>query len=156
MNIITMFASARRAVLAMLLLLVFLPVMGQNVTQTVPAASDVTFQQFGGKAGIRRIVDTALVLVREDVRIKKHFKDADIGRLARMLTDQFCVLTGGPCTYEGADMKEAHDGMRLRNADFNALAEDLQEAMVRNGVPPAAQYQLLGKLAAMQRDIVTK
>ncbi len=156
MTVIAMFASMRHAACVVLSTLMILPVAAQGETQAAPPASEPTFQEFGGKAGIGKVVDTLLVLVVADVRIAKHFKDADMRRLARMLTDQFCVLTGGPCTYEGADMKEAHDGMRLRNADFNALAENLQEAMIRNHVPPAAQYRLLGKLAPMQRDVVEK
>ena len=41
-------------------------------------------------------------------------------------------------------------------AQFNALAEDLQVAMERTGVPPRFQNKLMARLAPMQRDIVTK
>jgi len=127
--------------------------MAQVEAPALPT-SDMAYQQFGGKAGIRKNVDEFLVLVLADPRIRDYFKETNIKRLADLLTDQFCMLIGGPCKYEGDSMKAAHEGMRLRDADFNALAEDLQEAMARNNVPIAAQFYLLSKLAPMQRDIV--
>jgi hemoglobin len=36
------------------------------------------------------------------------------------------------------------------------MAEDLQIAMERNGVPSRVQNRLMAKLAPMQREIVTK
>ena len=58
--------------------------------------------------------------------------------------------------YSGKDMKAAHEKMGLRNMDFNALAEDLQTAMEKNGVASRAQNKLLAKLAPMEHQIVTK
>jgi hemoglobin len=46
--------------------------------------------------------------------------------------------------------------MNLRNADFNALAEDFQLAMDDAGVPFVDQNVLLKQLAPMQHQIVTK
>lgn len=127
-----------------------------SVRAEPPAAGSQVFADLGGLAGVRRIVDDLLTIALQDTRIAHTFEDVDMERLARMLTDQFCMLTGGPCRYEGDDMKEVHAGLELTNAHFNALAEDLHEAMIRNGVPVSAQYALLAKLAPMQRDIVTR
>lgn len=120
------------------------------------AGNDTVFRDMGGKPGIKKVVNDFLAIIVVDPRIKDSFEDADMERLAGMLTDQFCVLTGGPCKYDGKSMQEVHDGMNLTNAHFNALTEDLQEAMIRKGIPYSAQYALIGKLAPMQRDVVTK
>ncbi len=53
-------------------------------------------------------------------------------------------------------MKVAHQGLALKNSDFNALAEDLQRSMDKEGVPFRAQNALLAKLAQMDRTVVTK
>ena len=84
------------------------------------------------------------------------YSDADVERLSALLKEQFTQLTGGPAVYSGRDMKSAHQDMGLHNADFNALAEDLQKAMDQNHVPARAQNKLLGKLAPMEKQIVTK
>lgn len=119
-------------------------------------ASDAVFQQFGGKAGIDKVVADFLPFLLADDRIKDTFKDADMERLGTLLAEQFCQLTGGPCTYSGKDMREAHKDMQLNNAQFNALAEDLQFAMEKNGIASSAQNKLIAKLAPMQRTVVTR
>ena len=120
------------------------------------AADDSTFQGLGGKPGIKKIVDTLIPMVLADPRIRESFKDSDMKNLAMRLEEQFCALSGGPCVYKGKDMKEIHDGLNITNAQFNALAEDLQIAMERNGVPTRVQNKLVALLAPMQKTIVTK
>ena len=53
-------------------------------------------------------------------------------------------------------MKTTHEGMGLQNGDFNALAEDLQLSMDKEGVPFRAQNKLLAKLAPMEHQIVPR
>jgi hemoglobin len=101
-------------------------------------------------------VATLVTLIQADARIKESFSDSDMKKVAMRLEEQFCMLSGGPCKYEGEPMKESHGGLKVTNAQFNALAEDLQVAMERHGVPSAVQNRLVAKLAPMQRDIVTK
>ena len=50
-------------------------------------------------------------------------------------------------------MKRSHEGQNIDRAAFNALVEDLQDAMDKNGVPFHAQNKLLAKLAPMYRDV---
>lgn len=119
-------------------------------------SSDAVFQEFGGKAGISKVIDDFLGIWAADPRINARLKDADVERLGFLLKEQIAQLTGGPVVYSGRDMKTAHRDMGLRNVDFNALAEDLQTAMEKNGVPTRAQNKLLAKLAPMEHDIVTK
>ena len=123
--------------------------------QTV-AADDAVFQEFGGKPGISKVIDDFLGIWQGDARISGALKDADVERLGSLLKEQFTQLTGGPAVYSGKDMKSAHQAMGLHNADFNALAEDLQKAMDKNNVPVRAQNKLLAKLAPMEKQIVTK
>ena len=120
------------------------------------AADDATFQGLGGKDGIKKIVGNLVQLIQTDPRIKESFADSDMKKIAMHLEEQFCVLSGGPCEYKGKDMAEIHDGLNVTNAQFNALTEDLQIAMERNGVPTRIQNKLVAKLAPMQRAIVTK
>jgi hemoglobin len=119
-------------------------------------SSDALYRGLGGQQGIHSIVKALVPLVLADPRIKDAFTDIDMKNLALRLEEQFCVLGGGPCVYGGKDMVEIHDGLNITNAQFNALAEDLQLAMERNGVAARVQNQLLAKLAPMQRGIVTK
>lgn len=119
-------------------------------------AGDTLFDDLGGKEGLTRIVDATVTLALADERIKKSFENTNIPRLKGLLYDQFCVLTGGPCEYKGRDMKKAHSSLHLTNMHFNALVEDLQIAMDREGVPFRTQNRFLAILAPMNHDVVTR
>jgi hemoglobin len=138
-----------------LLACAFALLVTNSLAQTAPAGDDV-FRGLGGKEGIAKIVDTLLPVLLADNRINDSFKDEDLVRLARLLKEQFCELAGGPCKYSGKDMKLIHDGLKITNAQFNALAEDLQTAMDSQGVSSRTQNKFMAKLATMQRAIVTK
>nr|GEU28319.1 conserved hypothetical protein [Tanacetum cinerariifolium] len=51
------------------------------------------------------------------------------------------------------DMATVHQDLKITNAMFNALTEDLQIAMERHNVPNRVANQLVAKLAPMQRAI---
>jgi hemoglobin len=121
-----------------------------------PIAGDAVYKAFHEKAGIERIADDLVARATTDPRIAVHFKDTKLPRLRMLLAQQFCYLTGGPCDYTGDDMKSVHKGLALKDSDFNALAEDLQLSMDKEGVPFRAQNALLAKLAPMEHTVVTK
>ena len=113
------------------------------------------YEQFGGRPGIEALVEELLVRILEDERINRGFADVDIINLNDRLVEQLCVEVGGPCTYTGRSMAESHAGLAIGEADFNALVEDLVDAMEARGIPRTAQNRLLRRLAAMHGDIVS-
>jgi hemoglobin len=118
------------------------------------AVDDQLYQRLGAQAGIDKIVHDFIPIVLADPRINSFFRETDMDKLAKLLAEQFCQLAGGPCSYSGRDMVGAHDGMGVRLAHFNALAEDLQQSMEDNHVDAATANKLIGRLAPLQRAIV--
>lgn len=119
------------------------------------------YERLGGKKAIVAVVDEFVERVAADNRINGFFKEtaSDPNRLAGFkskLVDQICEASGGPCKYTGKDMKSAHQGMRISEADFNALVEDLVGALDKFKVAPADKQTLLGVLGPMKKDIVEK
>ena len=119
-------------------------------------AEDTLFADMGGQAGIDKIVDASVDNYLADDRIKAIFDESNIDRLRAEFKVQFCQVAGGPCQYGGHDMTIAHKGLHLKNADFNAVVEDLQDAMDKVGLPFATQNRFLARLAPMQRQVVTR
>lgn len=119
-------------------------------------AEDALYHDLGERPGIARIVDDATANFLTDDRIKATFDNTNIARFKGLLTDQLCVVSGGPCVYKGQDMHDAHKGLHLTDYDFNALVEDLQKGMDQSGVPFAVQNRLLARLAPMHKDVVTR
>lgn len=121
-----------------------------------PARDDSLYRELGEREGITRIVEGMLLNIAEDPRIVEHFANVDIERVRDKLVEQFCVEAGGPCTYTGDSMEESHKGQNLTRSDFNALVENLQDAMTAEGVPQRAQNRLLARLATMRGQVIER
>lgn len=117
------------------------------------------YERLGGKPAIVAVVNQFVDNVAHDDRINKFFATtaADPKRLQKFknnLVDQVCQASGGPCKYKGKDMKTAHQGMGITDADFNALVEDLVAALNKFNVGDTEKNELLGVLGPMRPQIV--
>ena len=112
------------------------------------------YDRLGGKPAITAVVDDFIGNVAADARINKRFADANIPQLKTMLVDQICQATGGPCTYKGQTMLAAHKGMKITDAEFNALVEDLVKSLDKFKVGAQEKNELLSALGGMKGDIV--
>lgn len=112
------------------------------------------YERIGGDAKMRAVVDEFTAIVLADPRINFTFAESDIPKFKKLLFEQLCNITGGPCQYTGRSMKESHEKLNSTNAQFNALAEDLYIAFERTKVPYRLQNQVMVLLAPMQKDIV--
>jgi hemoglobin len=130
--------------------------MGATATTAVSdtGASRSLYDRLGGKSAITAVVDSFVARVAADARINKKFAHSNIPRVKTMLVDQICAQTGGPCTYTGRSMKEAHRHMGVTEGEFNALVEDLVASLNQFKVPAREQNELLTALGAMKGDIV--
>lgn len=120
------------------------------------AQSTSLYERLGGQPAINAVVDDFVANVAADKRINSFFAHSNIPRLKRLLAEQICAGTGGPCTYTGGDMKTIHAGMGITNPQFNALVEDLVKSLNKYQVPPKEQQELLAVLGPMRSDIVTR
>lgn len=134
--------------------LVLASTLGLAQGQTAP--DDSLFRALGGLPVIERVVQDFMDTMLADARIRHTFDNSNIKRVKEKLVEQFCQLSGGGCAYTGDPMREVHQGLKLTNADFNALVEDLQLAMDKNGIASRTQNRLLALLAPMQRETVTR
>ena len=114
------------------------------------------YDRLGGKPAITAVVDDFVGNVAGDTRINERFANANIPRLKAMLVDQICQASGGPCTYTGASMKDAHRGMKITDAEFNALVQDLVKSLDKFNVPAQEKGELLSALGGLKPDIVNQ
>ena len=119
-------------------------------------AEPTLYERLGGKPAITAVVDDFAARVAADRRINRFFANTDVPAFKVKLVDQICEASGGHCKYTGKDMKTAHAGMGVTDADFNALVEDLVATLDKFKVPEKEKSVLLGVLAPMKKDIVTR
>jgi hemoglobin len=124
------------------------------LSMTAAHAGPTLYERIGGEARLKATVDEFTNLILEDDRINFTFADSDMNKFKKLIFEQLCAITQGPCKYTGRDMHEAHIKLNINNAQFNALAEDLYIAFDRVRVPYRLQNKVMALLAPMQRDVV--
>jgi hemoglobin len=132
-------------------------VVGCASMKEPPATMPSVYKQLGGREGIAQVVDDFVANVLADNRINERFKKlqpAQVFKLKSNLADQICDATGGPCAYVGREMKTAHKGMGITEAEWNATVAALVKALDKNNAPAGAKAELLKALGSMKPDIV--
>lgn len=112
------------------------------------------YDRLGGLDAITAVVEDFVGRCAGDQRINGKFVRTDIPRLKKMLVDQVCEASGGPCSYAGRSMTETHDGMGVTAGEFDALVEDLVATLSGFNVPQPEQDELLSLLGPMRSEIV--
>ena len=112
------------------------------------------YERLGGIDAITAVVEDFRDRAAADDRINLKFARTDLARLTKMLIDQVCEATGGPCRYNGRGMKEAHAGMKVTKGEFDALVDDLVATLKQFKVATADQDALLAILGPLKSDIV--
>lgn len=126
----------------------------KNGGGTTTAAKKSLYDRLGQKPAITAVVEEFVKRVAADNVINARFANTDLAHLKAMLVDQICEASGGPCKYTGRDMKSAHTGMKITEAEWNALVGDLKGALDQFKVPAAEQNDLIGAIAPMKPSIV--
>jgi hemoglobin len=118
-----------------------------------PPPAPSLYERLGKREALEGIVDELLGNVLADNRISKLFdktkKDKDRAKQLRTrLVAELCVVAGGgdECAYDGKSMKEAHKGMNIATAQWDAFVEDLTIALKTRNIDDGVAAELLHKL----------
>ncbi|HKS07837.1 MAG TPA: group 1 truncated hemoglobin [Gemmatimonadaceae bacterium] len=124
-----------------------------------PVAAPNLYKRLGGYDALAAVTDEFLGRVKADTALAPFFLGIEkpaLDRLRQMVVDQLCAATGGPCVYVGKTMKESHATLDITNAIFDRFVGHIRATLVRFAVPSREQNELLGALAGMRAEIVTK
>src|SRR2546429_953542 len=117
------------------------------------------YTRLGGYDAIALVVDDFITRLATDKRFEKFFtgfSDDSKKRLRQHILDQFCAAAGGPCVYTGREMRTSHKGLGITEADWDAAAKHLVEALDKYKVPDAEKNELLAFVVTQKKDIVEK
>jgi hemoglobin len=112
------------------------------------------YDRLGGAAGVAAISGALIDRVASDPVLGRSFKDSKLDRIKRLLAEQICDLSGGPCRYSGDSMKEVHAGHHISQAEFYGMVAALRDILRQRHISQGATNELLRLLAPMKRDVV--
>ncbi len=131
-------------------------------TPRPPTKAETLWERLGGEKNVARVVDDLLATAGTDPKVN-FFRDPSFRPTAEEVTtlrgkviDFISSATGGPRKYTGKDMKSAHKGMKITDAEFDAFAGHLKKALERNGVAPDDVKTVLSAVEGTRKDIVEK
>lgn len=81
---------------------------------------------------------------------------SSVKKIRQLVVDQLCEATGGPCYYTGRDMKTAHAGMGISEADWDASVKHLVATLDKFKVSEKEKNEVLGAISTMKDQIVEK
>lgn len=114
------------------------------------------YEKIGGAAAVDAAVDLFYRKVLADDRISHFFDtidmDAQIAKQKAFLT----MVFGGPNSYTGKDMREAHKHMHLTDVHFGAVAENLVATLQELGVAEEDINAIAGIAMRVKDDVLNK
>ncbi len=115
--------------------------------------SNTIFDRFGGAGAVDAAVDLFYEKVLADKRINQYLTKTEMTRQRnhqkRFLTQAF----GGPAHYSGRMMRAAHKYLNRKEADFNALADNLIATLRELKVPESLINESIQIVAASKADV---
>ena len=70
------------------------------------------------------------------------------------VTEMVCWATGGPQTYTGRSMSEAHKDLKITEGEWAAFCKDFDDTMAKFNVPEAEHKELFAIVESTKGDIV--
>jgi hemoglobin len=150
----TLLAAA--VVYALLAGLVTLPMLAPELAAQEKAT---LYKRLGGYDALAAVTDDFIGRLATDPGLGRffagHSKDS-LGRIRQLIVDQLCAATGGPCIYVGRDMKKAHDGLGISEADWDTTVKHLVATLDKFKVPKKEKDEVLAAISGMKADIVAE
>jgi hemoglobin len=141
-------------------LLTFAPVAPMYAAAPPQAAAQTQktlYQRLGGYDALTAVSDDFLGRLAADPSLGRFFvglsTDSKI-KVRQHIVDFLCVATAGPCKYTGRDMKTAHTGLNITEADWDQMVKLLGQTFDKFSVPEKERTDVLGALAGLKGDIV--
>jgi hemoglobin len=123
------------------------------------AAAKSVYEQIGGEPAMAAAVEVFYRKVLADDRISHFFEDVDMERQAAKQKAFLTMVTGGPASYSGRDMRAGHAHLvkrGLNDEHFNAVAGHLKDTLEELGVPAPLVAQVLAIAESARTDVLNR
>jgi len=112
------------------------------------------YERLGGEENIRKIAATILDNHLKNDAVKARYAASDREEVIRLVTEFVCAGTGGPQTYTGKNMLEAHKGMNINEQEYMAVLDDILDALNTHGVGQREQEEFLTIAYSLRGEIL--
>jgi len=117
------------------------------------------YNQIGGAAAVNVAVDIFYQKVLDDPRIAHFFNDIDMLQQKRKQKSFLSFVFGGPATYNGKDMRQAHARLvskGLVGEHFDAVAEHLEATLEELNVADELIDEVMAVADSVRGDVLNQ
>src|SRR3954454_11871102 len=133
--------------------------VAQNVADPVLTRPSL-YDRLGGVYNIATVVDDLIDRVMTDARLnanprvdEAHHRVSAAG-FKYFVTEQVCSASGGPQTYSGRSMGDAHRHLMITDEEWQAFMDDLRQTFAKFDVPQPEQRELVAIVESTKEAIV--
>ena len=118
------------------------------------------YDRLGGLVPISVVVDDfidAMVpdpFLNQNPAINEARKRVPAPYLKYQVTALVCQATGGPCHYNGRNMKDSHAHLNITEQEWDRMVVIFKEVLAKHQVPGPEQRELLDIIGSTKADIV--
>jgi truncated hemoglobin YjbI len=112
------------------------------------------YERVGGAATVTRLVDEFYARVLVDPDLAPTFAHTPMTTLTRMQREYFTAALGGPETYSGLSLREAHHGHHVTERQYARFAEHLLDTLRGVITDPDDVDAVMTRLTQHAEDVV--
>lgn len=117
------------------------------------------FARLGGSSGIKAIVDDIVAAHLENPVIGARFRPyVSAPEKVAVTKEHLCAFleagSGGSKPYLGRDMREAHRGMNISEAEFVAALDDILKTLDAHGVDADTRKDVLAIAYSLKDEVI--
>ncbi|AGN01897.1 globin [Salinarchaeum sp. Harcht-Bsk1] len=115
---------------------------------------ETLYDRLGGQDAIAAVVDDFYDRLVADPDLGPFFDDADLERLRETQTDFLCEAAGGPETYDGPSVRDAHLEVPFEPAHIERAVELLYESLDEYDVEGEDADAVVGAVAQFEAELL--
>lgn len=119
------------------------------------------YERLGGNNAIAMVVDrfSDEIVKNPKLNVNPALRDwnktGQLAGLKFMRTLWVCQATGGPFSYTGKDMHEAHKDLHLTSPEFDEVGAEIGRSLDHFNVPEREKNEVLAAIVAHKGEVVT-
>lgn len=118
--------------------------------------ADSLYQKIGGKDALDAAVELFYVKILADDRVSFFFDDVNMKVQKSSQKAFLATVLGAPVPWTGKDMRKAHANLDVKEADFNAIAENLQATLTELKLDEDVVTQIMTIVASTKKDVLNQ
>jgi hemoglobin len=114
------------------------------------------YEELGREPAVTEAVNRLYRRVLDDPALAGMFEGIDVDRLEAHQVALFTKVLGGPDRYTGRSLGEAHQGLGIRDSQYDLVVEHLTGVLEELGAGDRAAATVTTTLAALRPEIVER